>query len=110
MRDSGISILITDHQVRETLQITDRSYVIRGGKVLCHGDRNEVLRNPEARKYYFGEGMDMEINPVRPPHQPPVKEPARVIVEETKRKESQQVGIGFCRVASVNRYRAVPAG
>ncbi|HVA45638.1 MAG TPA: LPS export ABC transporter ATP-binding protein [Pirellulales bacterium] len=59
LRDSGISILITDHQVRETLQITDRSYVIRGGRVLCHGRPKEVLSNPEARKYYFGEGMDM---------------------------------------------------
>ena len=37
LRDRGISILITDHQVRETLEITDRSYVIRGGQVLCHG-------------------------------------------------------------------------
>jgi lipopolysaccharide export system ATP-binding protein len=87
LRDSGISILITDHQVRETLQITDRSYVIRGGKVLCHGDRNEVLNNPEARKYYFGEGMELGINPVRPPHQPPVvKETYTTVVEEPKRK------------------------
>ena len=59
LRDGGISILITDHQVRETLQITDRSYVIRGGRVLCHGRPQEVLSNPEARKYYFGEGMDL---------------------------------------------------
>jgi lipopolysaccharide export system ATP-binding protein len=63
LRDSGISILITDHQVRETLQITDRSYVIRAGKVLCHGHPNEVVQHPEARKYYFGEGMDLEITP-----------------------------------------------
>jgi lipopolysaccharide export system ATP-binding protein len=59
LRERGISILITDHQVRETLQITDRSYVIRAGKVLCHGRPDEVLSNPEARKYYFGEGMDI---------------------------------------------------
>ena len=59
LRERGISILITDHQVRETLQITDRSYVIRGGQVLCHGGPSEVLTNPEARKYYFGEGMDL---------------------------------------------------
>src|SRR5579863_3147098 len=59
LRDGGISILITDHQVRETLQITDRSYVIRGGRVLCHGRPQEVLANPEARKYYFGEGMEV---------------------------------------------------
>ncbi len=58
LRSRGISILITDHQVRETLQITDRSYVIREGQVLCHGTREVVLQNPEARKYYFGDGMD----------------------------------------------------
>lgn len=61
LRARGISILITDHQVRETLEITDRSYVIRAGQVLCHGRPEEVLRNPEARKYYFGEGMDLSV-------------------------------------------------
>jgi lipopolysaccharide export system ATP-binding protein len=61
LRDRGIAILITDHQVRETLEITDRSYVIRAGQVLCHGQPREVLQNPEARKYYFGEGMDMGL-------------------------------------------------
>ena len=61
LRSRGISILITDHQVRETLEITDRSYVIRAGQVLCHGRPEEVLRNPEARKYYFGEGMDLSV-------------------------------------------------
>jgi lipopolysaccharide export system ATP-binding protein len=59
LRDRGISILITDHQVRETLQITDRSYVIRAGVVLCHGRPDEVLANAEARKSYFGEGMEI---------------------------------------------------
>ncbi len=59
LRTRGISILITDHQVRETLQITDRSYVIRSGCVLCHGSPDEVLDNPEARKYYFGEDMKL---------------------------------------------------
>jgi lipopolysaccharide export system ATP-binding protein len=63
LRNSGISILITDHQVRETLQITDRSYGIRAGKVLCHGSPNEVLNDREARKYYFGEGMDLGVAP-----------------------------------------------
>ncbi len=56
LRSDGISILITDHRERETLAITDRSYVIRAGKVLCHGTAQEVLSNPDARKYYFGEG------------------------------------------------------
>jgi len=61
LRDRGISILITDHQVRETLEITDRSYVIRSGQVLCHGRPREVLNHPEARKHYFGEGMQVGI-------------------------------------------------
>jgi lipopolysaccharide export system ATP-binding protein len=56
LRDDGIAILITDHRERETLAITDRSYVIRAGKVLCHGSADEVLNHPEAKKYYFGEG------------------------------------------------------
>ncbi|HEY2894205.1 MAG TPA: LPS export ABC transporter ATP-binding protein [Pirellulales bacterium] len=59
LRERGISILITDHQVRETLQITDRSYVIRSGSVLCHGSPDEVLGNAEARKYYFGDEMKL---------------------------------------------------
>jgi lipopolysaccharide export system ATP-binding protein len=60
LRDRGISVLITDHQVRETLEITDRSYVIRSGRVLCHGRPREVLQNAEARKYYFGDGLALD--------------------------------------------------
>ncbi len=67
LRRGGIAILITDHQVRETLQITDRSYVIRDGRVLCHGTPDEVLANPEARQCYFGEDMDLGHGPP-PPH------------------------------------------
>ncbi len=76
LRADGISILITDHQVRETLEITDRSYVIRAGQVLCHGKPDEVLSNPEARKYYFGEGMDMDGGQLQPP--PPHQRPSRI--------------------------------
>ncbi len=65
LRESGIAILITDHQVRETLQITDRSYVIRNGKVLCSGTPQEVTQNEEARKYYFG---DIDLG-LQGPHQ-----------------------------------------
>jgi lipopolysaccharide export system ATP-binding protein len=74
LKKDGIAILITDHQVRETLQITDRSYIIVAGKVLCHGRPDEVLNHPEARKLYFGENMDLGIRSssplVRPPGQP----------------------------------------
>jgi lipopolysaccharide export system ATP-binding protein len=59
LRAEGIAILITDHQVRETLQITDRSYVIEAGKVLCHGRPDEVLNNPQAQEVYFGYNIDL---------------------------------------------------
>ena len=68
LRDQGISILVTDHQVRETLEITDRSYVIRSGQVLCHGTPLEVTSHPEARKYYFGEGISIAPSRVPRPH------------------------------------------
>lgn len=68
LKSRGISILITDHQVRETLQITDRSYIVVKGTVLCHGTPQEVLSHPEARARYFGEGMDMGITGPPPPH------------------------------------------
>jgi lipopolysaccharide export system ATP-binding protein len=84
LRTEGIAVLITDHQVRETLQITDRSYVVRAGKVLCQGTPDEVLANPEARKYYFGEGMDIGHKPPPSPSPnpkrtdlPPIRRPLR---------------------------------
>lgn len=61
LRSAGISILITDHQVRETLEITDRSYVVKAGRILCHGPPDEVLANPDARKHYFGEGIGASL-------------------------------------------------
>ena len=63
LKQNGISILITDHQVRETLEITDRSYVVRNGRVLCHGTPSEVISNKEARKYYFGDGIHLPPQP-----------------------------------------------
>lgn len=63
LKANGISILITDHQVRETLEITDRSYVIQAGQVLCHGTPSEVTSNPEARKAYFGDSIQVSDQP-----------------------------------------------
>jgi lipopolysaccharide export system ATP-binding protein len=66
LADEGIAILMTDHRERETLAITHRSYVIRAGQVLCHGTPEEVLANPDARRYYFGEDPGLPIG--RGPH------------------------------------------
>ncbi|MBC2600842.1 LPS export ABC transporter ATP-binding protein [Puniceicoccus vermicola] len=57
LKKIGIGILITDHNVRETLEITDRSYLLYEGKVLCEGDRDTLLNDPSARKFYLGEGF-----------------------------------------------------
>ena len=56
--DSGISILLTDHRERETLTITDRSYIICAGKVIVSGDAETVLDDPKARELYFGSRFD----------------------------------------------------
>jgi lipopolysaccharide export system ATP-binding protein len=53
-----IGILLTDHNVRETLQVTDRSYLIHEGQVVVHGNVTEILSNPDAIKYYLGERFD----------------------------------------------------
>jgi lipopolysaccharide export system ATP-binding protein len=55
LRDRGIGILITDHNVRETLAITDRAYILYDGKILVSGTANEIASNPIAREIYLGE-------------------------------------------------------
>lgn len=57
-KERGIGILLTDHHVRETLKVTDRSYLLYEGRVVAHGSRREILSNPDARKYYLGENFD----------------------------------------------------
>jgi len=60
LRNSGISILLTDHRERETLTITDRSYVVFAGKILVSGDAETVLRDENAQKLYFGTRFDAD--------------------------------------------------
>src|SRR5919201_103348 len=59
LRDKGIGILITDHNVRETLAITDRAYILYDGKVLVSGTANEIASNPRAREIYLGEKFSL---------------------------------------------------
>lgn len=58
LRRSGISILLTDHRERETLTITDRSYIVFAGRILVSGDASTVLSNEDAQKFYFGKRFD----------------------------------------------------
>ena len=55
LRERGIGILITDHNVRETLAITDRAYILYGGKILVSGTATEIANNPVAREIYLGD-------------------------------------------------------
>ncbi len=59
LKNRGIGILITDHQVRETLAIVDRAYIIHEGKVLTSGTREFLINDPKSRKLYLGENFNM---------------------------------------------------
>ncbi|MET0288016.1 MAG: LPS export ABC transporter ATP-binding protein [Pseudoxanthomonas sp.] len=55
LKDRGIGVLITDHNVRETLGICDRAYILNEGSVLAQGAPDELLANPDVRRVYLGE-------------------------------------------------------
>ncbi len=59
LTDRGIGVLITDHNVRETLGICDRAYIISDGTVLAEGDANTIVNNEAARRVYLGEHFSM---------------------------------------------------
>lgn len=55
----GIGVLITDHNVRETLSIVDKTYILAEGHILLHGDSETIANDPVARKYYLGDNFSM---------------------------------------------------
>lgn len=55
----GIGVLITDHNVRETLSIVDKAYILDEGHILLHGDSETIANDPVARKYYLGDNFSM---------------------------------------------------
>ena len=59
LRSKGIGVLITDHNVRETLKITDRAYIIKDGKIFASGIPDELAANREVRRIYLGEGFQL---------------------------------------------------
>jgi lipopolysaccharide export system ATP-binding protein len=60
LKDKGIGVLITDHNVRETLAITDRAYIIGDGKITVAGTPHEIADDPTARKTYLGESFRLD--------------------------------------------------
>jgi len=59
LKDKEIGVLITDHNVRETLSITDRAYLVADGKVLISGSAQDLINDPQAKKIYLGEKFKM---------------------------------------------------
>lgn len=59
LKAKNIGVLITDHNVRETLSIVDRAYLIHDGKVLCEGTSDFLVNDPQSRKFYLGENFTM---------------------------------------------------
>jgi lipopolysaccharide export system ATP-binding protein len=59
LSQKGIGVLITDHNVRDTLEITHRSYIIKDGEIVVSGSRDEVMRDDLARKVYLGDSFQM---------------------------------------------------
>jgi lipopolysaccharide export system ATP-binding protein len=62
LKDRGIGVLITDHNVRETLSITDRAYILRDGGVFKSGTPGELASDPEVRRVYLGEGFRLDAH------------------------------------------------
>ncbi|MFG5142285.1 ATP-binding cassette domain-containing protein, partial [Campylobacter lari] len=60
LKAMNIGVLITDHNVRETLAICDRAYVIRSGRLLASGNASEIANNEDVKKYYLGNEFRLE--------------------------------------------------
>lgn len=59
LKASGIGVLITDHNVRETLSVTDRAYIINEGRIFANGTPERLAGDPEVRRLYLGEGFSL---------------------------------------------------
>ena len=59
LKKRGIGVLITDHNVRETLEIVDRAYILHDGKVLMSGTTNEIVNDENVRRLYLGENFQI---------------------------------------------------
>jgi lipopolysaccharide export system ATP-binding protein len=60
LKASGIGVLITDHNVRETLSVTDRAYIINEGRIFRTGTPGQLGKDPEVRRVYLGEGFSLD--------------------------------------------------
>ena len=59
LKEKGLGVVITDHNVRETLEITDKAYIIHQGKLILSGKAEEIVNDPIAKKFYLGEDFSL---------------------------------------------------
>ena len=59
LRGQGLGILISDHNVRETLSVCDHAYIVNQGRILAHGDPDAIVADPRVRRFYLGEKFSM---------------------------------------------------
>jgi len=59
LKEKGLGILISDHNVRETLAVCDRAYIVNQGGILVSGEADEIVNSPEARRFYLGDKFRM---------------------------------------------------
>ena len=59
LKEKGLGVLISDHNVRETLSVCDYAYIVNSGKILIHGSADEIIASEMARKMYLGENFIM---------------------------------------------------
>jgi lipopolysaccharide export system ATP-binding protein len=74
LKAAGIGVLITDHNVRETLSVTDRAYIINEGCIFRTGTPGELGRDPEVKRIYLGESFSMGQSPLFPGPQRPIQD------------------------------------
>jgi lipopolysaccharide export system ATP-binding protein len=101
LRNEGIGILLTDHNVHEALKITTRSYLIKDGKVRTHGTPSQIVRDPIAIAEYLGQGFNdtsyraPEVQPSAPPPAPPAPPAPAVAPKLAPAKKPEPATIEF---------------
>jgi lipopolysaccharide export system ATP-binding protein len=103
LRDDGIGILVTDHRVREILTITDRSYLIKGGRVVTHGTPQQIIRDPIAISEYLGNSFtedkltrsgesSFESSPIQAIHEVVEQEKVHRLIDRLQAGDPTSVG------------------
>jgi len=91
LRQQGIGILVTDHQAREILKVTDRIYVIKDGKVVTRGTPQQIVQDPVAISEYLGTGFDEGLFASPPAAAPAVKPPETGVSEVVEQEKIRRL-------------------